>query len=161
MAESTVIRTKRDGVIVISDNGGVNTYTVAYEPGNFNYSAPMHGILQPLDRGELVNPRRQDAQPVTGGFGVHLRDIGSGADITLPDICEWRGWWGSNAVSTLNNSSDLNTVDLAWTVDGSVAGESDKTATFAKTALRGGAQEGDPNAYNCTFQSSILKPTVA
>jgi len=40
MAESTVVRVKRDGQILLSDSGSTNTYTIAYEPGDFSYTVP-------------------------------------------------------------------------------------------------------------------------
>ena len=33
MAESTVVRVKRDGQILLADSGAVHTYTIAYEIG--------------------------------------------------------------------------------------------------------------------------------
>ena len=34
MPESTQIRVKRDGQIILSDDGALSTYTIAYEPGD-------------------------------------------------------------------------------------------------------------------------------
>lgn len=163
MAESPVIRTKRDGVISISDSGAANTYTVSVEPGDFTYSAPRHSILRNLDRGEFSTVRRQDAQPVTFGWSVHMRDIGSAADFTLPDICEQRAGsaWMTAATSTLDGASDAETYDTAYTMDGATFGESDKTLTFPDGSLRGSFSEGDPTSYSVTGEASILAPTFS
>ncbi len=163
MAESPYIRTKRDGLISVSDSGAANTYTVSVEPGDFTYAAPGYSILRNLDRGDFSTVRRQDAQPVTFGWSVHLRDIGSLSDFTLPDICEQRAGsaWFVAATSTLDGASDAQTYDSAYTLDGSIFGESDKSLTFPDGSLRGSFTEGDPSSYAVTGEASILAPTFS
>lgn len=161
MAELVTVRTKRDITIVISDSGAANSYTVSVEPGDFNYASPRHTVVRPLDRGEFVTPRKGDAQPTTLGFSVHLRDIGNSTTSALPDICEQRGWAGSNWTSTLSTSSDVFAVDVAVTYDGTAAGEADRTLTFGDMSLRGSYSDGDPSAYTVSGEASILVPTLS
>jgi hypothetical protein len=166
MPESTVPRTKRDGLIVVSDSGAANDYTVSCEPGDFNYAAPGHSILRLLDRGEHKTPRRQDAQVTTLGFSVILTDIGDPTNTyaTLPDICEYEragtfvnGSW----TSTFGTTSDVFGVDVTYTVDGSAFGEADKDLLFDDVSLRGSFAEGDPSAYTATGEASILAPVLS
>lgn len=161
MAETTVIRTKRDGLTVISDSAAAKTYTPAKEPGDFNYTVPGYSTTRPLDRGDFCGVRRVDAQAVTFGWSVYARSMGSASEATLPDICEDRGWWSTNATSTLGNASDEPTWNVAHTIDGSAFGEADQTLTFPDASLRGNFSEGDVSTYTVAGEAGILKPTFS
>lgn len=166
MAESTVVRTKRDGLIVISDSGAANSYTVSCEPGDFTYSAPGYSTLRLLDRGEHKTPRRSDAQVCTLGFSVLLTDIGDPTAVyaTLPDICEEQRagtFVAGNWTSTFGTTSDEFGVDVTYTVDGSAFGEADKDLLFDDVTLKGSMAEGDPSSYSCTGEASILAPVLS
>lgn len=162
MPESTVVRTKKDLVIVIQDQGAAQTYTLDKIPGDFAYDAPLYDLVDILDNGDLGGVRKGDEQPVTVSFSAHLRDVGSGAHITLPDICEERGYWASNMTSTTAQTSDVPTEDLVVTVDGTAFGESDKSMTFEDMVLRGSASFQYPAQYSVTGRSTTkTKPTVA
>ena len=76
MAESTVVRNKRDETLVIS-HAGSGTYTVAYEVGDFEVDYPLEGVDNYLDRGVMPSTpsiRKGDDQEMTGSFTVYLRD---------------------------------------------------------------------------------------
>ena len=161
--ESPTVRTNRDGLTVIKDLGAANTYTNAVEPGDFNWTVPRHAILRILDRTEHATPRRGDAGVVGFGWSVHLRDLGSAVDFTLPDICEQRigSAWEAARTSTLDGLSDVVAYDVDFSIDGSFVGEADKTLTFDDGSLRGNGAEGGPNAYTVAGESSILAPTFS
>ena len=170
MPESTIVRVKRDGQIAILDNGGSNTYTVAYEPGDFQYSAPLQAVNHFLDRGALGSTpslRYGDDQPRTLGFSAYFRDPGDTAGsptyATLPDICEVHAsdYVASNWVSTLGANGEVFVLTVNLTIDGSSHGESDKTLGFPFTSLRGSFQEGDPNNYSVSGTSYALRPTLS
>ena len=165
MPESTVPRTLRDGVIVISDSGAANTYTVAIEPGDFAYEAPVHDLVIIRDRSALHAFRKGDDQPVTTSFSVHYRDPGdtAAAYATLPDIVEQYAGAHvtSNWTSTLGNASDVKTWSLAYTIDGSAFGEADKTLTFNHGYFQGSYSEGSPSTYSVSGQHLITKPTLS
>ena len=119
MPESTTIRTKRDGQIAILDNGGSNTYTVAYEPGDFKFDVPGEGVGMYLDRGVIgATPslRYTDQQAMSLGFSAYLRDIGDSAGsptyATLPDICHpyASGYVDTTWVSTMGANGEVFTV---------------------------------------------------
>lgn len=168
MAESTVLRTKRDGEIVIMDSAGAHSYTISYEPGDFSYDVPGNGIVSALDRGSIGSTpsiRYGDEQPMTFSFTATLRDLGdaSKAYATLLDICHiYDGGYVDNTwVSTLGINSDVVTWTVAFTVDGSAFGESDKTITFPYCVLTASVSEGDPDTVSVKGTSYAARPVLS
>jgi hypothetical protein len=160
MAEAQMVRNKRDGLIQIRRTA--STYTVAVEAGNLTYKAGGYSTWWGLDRGEHMTPRKLDAQRTTLGFSVYLRDLGSAAHATLPDICEEdsraTSWWALNTVSTLT-TSDQKASDVLFVEDGGAVGEPDVTLTFDDVVLAGQFAEGDVNTYSVTGEAAIVGPT--
>lgn len=168
MAESTIIRVKRDGQILLADSGAIRTYTIAYEPGDFNYAVPDYTVINPLDRGEIgTTPslRIGDEQPMTGGFSAYMRDLGDTANAyaTLLDVAHryLTRYVATNWVSTMGANSDVFTITIQLTIDGSPFGEADKTLTFPFCVFRANGAEGDPNTVSCTFTSYAVRPTLS
>lgn len=162
MAESTVVRTKRDLTWVIQDSGAANTYTPTVIVGDFGYSAPLYGVTQIRDNGALYGVRKADDEPVSCSWTQNLTDVGDATQFTIADVCEERGGWSTTATSTTNQASDVPTYNLVVTVDGTAFGESDKTMTFSNLFFRGSASFGDPATYSVTGTSATAtKPTVA
>jgi hypothetical protein len=168
MAESTVVRVKRDGQILLADASAAHTYTVAYEPGDFNYAVPDVAVNLFLDRGEIgttPSARNGDEAPMTGGFSAYMRDIGdtSAAYATLLDIAHryLTKYVATTWVSTLGSNSDSFTITITLTIDGSPFGEADKSLAFPFCVFRANAAEGDPNMVTCTFTSLCVRPTLS
>ncbi|MCP4962783.1 MAG: hypothetical protein GY925_26385 [Actinomycetia bacterium] len=162
MALSTIVKTKHDILTVISDSGAANSFTQQKEPGDFNYDAPRFDLTVIRDNGELDQTRRGDESPCTGGYTANVREMGSATYATLPDICEWRGYVAANWTSTKSTSSDVETVDVAHTIDGSQFGETDRTLTFDDAHLKGKYQAGDPSTYQVSFQTfNTSVPTLS
>lgn len=164
MAESTVVRTKRDGVWVITD--GSNTYTIAYEPGDASIDIPLETINNFLDRGAMPSTpsiRKGDDQPMSITLSAYLRDVVSAAHTTLADlgVIFAGGYVTSNWTSTIGTSSDVTTWTATWTVEGSDFGGSDITLTFQFCVMRVGMSEGDPDTVPVTLTSYKLRPTFA
>ena len=170
MAESTVVRTKRDGVITISDSAGSHSYVVAYEPGDFNFDVPLNATSHYLDRGEIgttPSVRKGDDAPVTLGFSAYWRDLsdvaGSPTYATLADICIrfTSDYVTSNWTSTLGTNSDEFAVTVALAIEGSAYGGADQTLSFPYVVLRMSGAEGDPNTLTASGTSYALRPTIA
>lgn len=168
MAESTTIKTKRDGQWLIADSGSVHTYTVAYEPGDGQYSVPDYTVNMFLDRGVIGSTpslRIGDEQAMTLGFSAYLRDVGDTANAyaTLMDIAHrYDGRYvATNWTSTLGTNSDVFTVTISLTIDGAFAGEADKTITFPFCVLRANVKEGDPNTIDISATSHAVRPTLS
>jgi hypothetical protein len=170
MAESTVVRVKRDGIITRSDSGAAHTYVHAYEPGDFAFNVPNHTVNLFLDRGEIGSTpsiRKGDDQPMTLTFSCYLRDIadlGATKTYTTPLDLSYRfasGYAATNWVSTLGSASDVPTETIQWTCDGSFCGEADKTLSFAYCFTTANGTEGDPTSVSISATSYALIPTVA
>lgn len=164
MAESTVVRTKRDGVWVITD--GSNTYTIAYEPGDATVDVPLETVNNFLDRGAMPSTpsiRLGDDQPMTIAISAYLRDIVSAAHTALADlgIRFAGGYVAGNWTGTMGTNSDVTTWTATWTVEGSDFGGSDVTLTFQFCTLRVNMAEGDPDAVNVSMTSYKLRPTFS
>lgn len=168
MAESTIIRTKRDGQWLIADSGAAHTYTVAYEPGDGQYTVPDYAVNLFLDRGIIGSTpsiRQGDEAPMTLGFSAYLRDLGDTANSysTLLDIAHrYAGRYvESNWTSTLGTNSDVFTVTINLTLDGSFCGEADKTISFPFCVVRANVKEGDPNTVDVSATSYAVRPTLS
>lgn len=164
MAESTVVRNKRDGQIVITD--GTRTYTIDKEAGDFSVTVPDTTVSLYLDRGSIgATPsiRLVDDQPITGSFTAYQRDLPNGSYATLADLA-WilsGKYVATNWTSTMGTNSDVPTWTIQYTVDGTAFGEADKTMTFAYCRITCNLAEGDPNTLSVSFTSYQNKPTVA
>lgn len=162
MAERTNVLTKKDVILTIQDSGAALTYTPTSTVGDFSYDAPQYDLVDILDNGVLDGVRRGDDTPCTFSFSINLTDPGDSGEITLPDICEERGYWNSNATSTTNQQSDVPTVDLVLTIDGTKFGLADKSMTFADCVLRGSGSFEYPAQYSVSGRTvNSIKPTVA
>lgn len=168
MPESTTCRVKRDGQIAILDSGGANSYTVAYDPGDFNYDSPQEAVNVFLDRGSLSGAclRYGDDQPMTLGFSAYLRDLGDttgAAYATLLDICHLYagGYVATNWTSVLGTGSDVFAFTVTLTIDGASFGEADKTLTFNFVVLRASVSEGDPSTINVSGTSYAVRPVLS
>ena len=168
MPESTVVRVKRDGQIMLADSGAARTYTVAYEPGDLAYSVPDYTVNMFLDRGEIgATPslRIGDEQAMTGSFSAYMRDLGdtAGGYATLLDVAHrYVGKYvASNWTSTLGSASDVFTITITLTIDGSPFGEADKSVTFPFCVFRANAKEGDPNTVEASFTSHAVRPLLS
>ncbi len=162
MPESTLIRVKRDGLIVLSDAGGVNTYTVAFEPGDLSINVPDTSVNVFLDRGRFgaaPSLRLGDDAPCELSFSAYLRNV-SGEDFaTLLDIAHRYdgGHVASEWVST--SEGDVFTLDCAVIFNGDDLGEADEELDFNFCVIRASIAEGDPNTINVTITSYVTKPT--
>ena len=162
MAESTIVKTKRDGTIVFADLGATNSYTVAYEAGDLTIDIPGPTITSSLDRGIMAatpSLRYGDDQPMTGSFTAQLRDISDATDETLFELIAKSGavaGW----VSTLGSAAEVAAVTLTFTIAGASLGDSgDHIIVCNHCVVTGGISEGDPSTISISFTSYDLYPT--
>ena len=165
MAESTVVKNKRDGTIEFSDLLGANTFTVAFEQGDLSLTIPGTTVSNYLDRGTMVpSLRLVDDQPITGSFTAYLRDFSDGGYATLMELITLTGDVGANWTSTGSAGSvvaDVFLVDLTWTVEGVIHGDvSDHVIELNFCHLTGATSEGDPDTITINFTSYTVYPTV-
>lgn len=166
MPESTVVKTKRDVTITLSDSGSAHTYTISYEPGDFAVDIPINDVLNFLDRGAMPavpSVRKGDDQPITGSFTVQEREIGSAAFVALYDIINRPAgaWATTNWVSTIGTASDEVTYSITMTISGAALGGTDKSWVLPYCVIRMSRADGDPNTASISFTSYTSKYTLA
>ena len=168
MPESTVIKTKRDGQILFADSGAAHTYTIIREDGSFTLNVADHSIVHVLDRGVIGSTpliRIGDEAPMSGGFSAYLSDLGATANnyTSLNDlIMRFNARYvASNWISTMGANSDVFTMTLTYTIDGTPFGEADKSLVIPFVVLRGNVAEGDPTKFACSFTSYAVRPTLS
>jgi len=168
MAYSSVVKTKRDGVISICDAagfGGANTIDISAEPGDFSMTAAQESRLDFLDRGRLVTSARYgDDAGLTGSFSSYWRDATDAAVATLFDILNQSGYVSTAPwVSTIGASAEVFAVDIRLVIEGSDHGDGgDHSITIEDCSLDYGFAEGDPDVTTVNWRShSDIRPTLA
>lgn len=164
MAESTIVKTKRDGTLTFSDLAGANSYTVSYEAGDLSLTVAGATVNNFLDRGRMPNPpsiRYGDDQPLTGTFTAYLRDMSDAVDVTLFEILTQTGVVGASWVSTMGATGEVFTLKLTWTVAGTIHGDAaDHVCELDHCYVTGSVSEGDPDTISISFTSYVLYPDV-
>jgi hypothetical protein len=159
----TIIKTKRDGQIVLKDNGGANTLVVAFEQGDLNIGIPGTTIVSTLDRGRFgATPslRAGDDQACTFSFTAYLRDLSDAAEATLEDLISGRNGKAADWVSTQGATADVFALTLQWSIAGAALGGTDHTLTLNHCVVTGSFSEGDPSTISITGTAYDLYPTV-
>ena len=168
MPASTVVRTKRDGLITHTD--GTSDLAITQEVGDFNLDVPRQAVNHFADRGAISTVpdiRNGDDAPMTFGYTKHLTDIGDTAATktyqTLLDILFGYvgGYTDLNWTSTIGTHSDVKTWTTKFTMSGAAFGESDKTLTLPYCVLRGSFAEGDPDTITVSGTSYAVVPTLS
>jgi len=102
MAESTVTKTRLEGVITLgayaggafdlsdgSTLGSANSYEVSYEAGDLSLTIPGRARSVLADRGSIVDVLPGDEQASTLQFSCYFRQGSSETDDTITDIAKW------------------------------------------------------------------------
>ncbi len=156
MAESTIVKVRRDGELKFSDGtGSPLTYTVSYENGNASFTREKAERIVIRDRGIIVGSRKGDDPVLTITFDVHMRVLTTAqlTDLTLIDVLDNTGnvatipW-----VKTSVQHEEWN-LDLILTIEGTDHGDAgDSVATFANCIFTWDFSEGDPNTISVTAE---------
>jgi len=164
MPYSSIIKTKRDGTLLLADNAAVHSLTVAYEAGDFNLSIPGPGVNNFLDRGLIgATPsiRYGDDAPMTFTFTANLRDLSDAAYATLEEILMQSGIVGTAWVTTMGATGEVFALDLTWTIAGLVHGDAaNHVIKLPYSVLTGSLAEGDPDTISISGTSYALYPTI-
>ena len=136
MAESTVVKVRRDGTITLKDGGG-NTYVVAYENGDLSF-----------DGGTIVGLRKGDDPVPSMSFTVMMRDFQASSGGSLIDFLDKTGG-ASGATSTGGVGYEQYLIDIQFDAEGTAHGDSnDHRATAAKALCTWSFSEGDPDTIS-------------
>ena len=151
MAESTVVKVRRDGTIKLKD-GSSNTYTVAYENGDLSFDGGSKADRIVIrDRGTIVGLRKGDDPVPSLTFTTMMRDFHDNSAGSLIDFLDNSG----PVVLTSSGGTGYEQflVDIEFTVEGTSHGDSnDHVATAAKCLCTWSFSEGDPNTISVTAE---------
>jgi len=147
VAESTIVKVRKDGTILIEDGAALD-YTVAYEDGDFQMAWPKRESIAIRDRGSLAGERIGEQSLGTLSFTCHMREFTS-ASGTIVDVIDKLQTW-SAATSTGGTGYESFMHRLTFTVDDIAAGVADHVLIFSKVKLSWSFAEGDPNKISVT-----------
>ncbi len=151
MAESTVVKVRRDGTIKLKD-GSTNTYTVAYENGDLSFDGGSKADRIVIrDRGTIVGLRKGDDPVPSLTFTTMMRDFHDNSAGSLIDFLDNSG----PVVLTSSGGTGYEQflVDIEFTVEGTSHGDAnDHVATAAKCLCTWSFSEGDPNTISVTAE---------
>jgi len=138
VATSAVIKTARDGSLVVNDGTGTPlTITIArvtdFNATAFSPSGKEHVAL--YSRGELVGLRHTDTSQYTGSFTAWFTHFTAATGTSVFERGGKTGYFAS-AVSTSAGIGDVMTYNMIYTAEGTAFSDaSDHTATFSRVAF--------------------------
>ena len=157
MAYSTVPKTRRDGVITLSDLAAAHTLEVAYEDGNLSINTPQNYASQVFrDRGDTVAVREGDDQQITGTFSFHLRQFTDGGlPGSILDFIRKQGHYSTNvSVGTAGIPYvQQYCIDITYVADGTSVGDDAATQVLLSKCVVDSFDftEGDPDSVSLSF----------
>ena len=149
MALSTVVGTKRDGIVRLID-GAANSLQLTFEVGDFSFSDPRNDRVVIRSRGS-INGLRDGDQPVGElSFSVHFREFTNSSAVCLMDMCYKRGS-ASAFTSTGGSGYEPYLVSVQYDCDKTALGDaSSAVANFAKVLLVAAFSESDSDTLEIT-----------
>jgi len=146
------IKVPRDGQIILSDATGTpNTFTVAYEDGDFSFSDDKTERIVMRDRGQIVGLRKGDDAVGSFSFSCYLTEFTDGSTSTICDIIEKTGS-AAAWISTGGTGYEQYLLDVQLKIEGTDHGDgSDETLTLTKCFLNWDfAEAKEGNKINVT-----------
>lgn len=161
MAESVIVKHLRDGTLTYKV--GANSYTFAYEQGNFQLQVPGPTVALYLDRGRITDPpsiRYNEDQPMNGSFSVYFRDLSDPNYVTAMELVLKAGQYASLWGTSMGANGEVKTGTLTWEVAGASHGDAANHAMdLPYCTLSGGAADGNPNLVTMNFTSYAVYPS--
>ena len=136
MADSTVVTTRRDGKITITD-GAASSYEASFEVGDFASAEPGADRVVIRDRGAIVGLREGDDAVINISFSVHMRSLTDTTADNLMDRIYNRGFnAGAPLTSTGGDGFEQFLQTVVFEVDTQTLGSGKTyTATYSKVYL--------------------------
>ena len=133
MADSSVVATRRDGKITITD-GAASSYEVTFEVGDFSAAEPGADRVVIRDRGAIVGLRKGDDPVITFSFSVHMRSLTDTTADNLMDRLYNRGFHnGAPLTGTGGDGFEQFLQTVVFEADTSAVGSGKTyTATYSK-----------------------------
>jgi hypothetical protein len=147
MAESTWVKVRRDGTIKLKDSDG-NSYTVAYENGDFSFNDELAAQVTIMDRGSIAGVRKGDDPILTGSFTVHFRQWTNGDGLSLVDVLQGTG----DATAWVKAWAQIEqwNLDAELTIAGGLD-NADSVATCKYCIFSWQFSEGDPDSLSVSM----------
>lgn len=133
MAESSVVKTSRDGSIVFKDGTGTPLdFTLTFDTGDLAISGmsavndlngKYYNHTEIQSRGELVSRRKTDRVFPTVGGSMYMRSFHHATEERFNDFIQGKGAFASR-VSTTGASADVFCCDIVFTVESTNHGDS-------------------------------------
>ena len=156
MAESTIVKVRRDGEVQFVDGSGTpKSYTVSYENGNVSFGREKAERIVIRDRGAIVGSRKGDDPVLTVTFDVHMRSFTttSGTDLTICDVMDNTGNVATIPWAKKSSAHEEWNLDLKFTVENTDhGGGADYVVTFSTCIFTWSFSEGDPNTISVSAE---------
>ena len=124
MAESTIVKVRRDGEVQFVDgSGSPKSYTVSYENGNVSFGREKAERIVIRDRGAIVGSRKGDDPVLTITFDVHMRSFTTtaGTDLTICDVMDNTGNVATIPWAKVSSAHEEFNLNLKFTVENTEA----------------------------------------
>ena len=154
MAESTVVKVRRDGTITLSSGDGTPvTYTVAYENGDVSFDGGSKADRIVIkDRGTIVGLRKGDDPVPSLSFTVMMREFTDASSGTLIDFLDKTGNYNANT-STGGTGYEQYLIDIAFQIEGTSHGDAnDHLATASNCLCTWSFSESDPDTISVSAE---------
>ena len=156
MAESTIVKVRRDGEVQFVDGSGTpKSYTVSYENGNVSFERSKAERIVIRDRGAIVGSRKGDDPVLTITFDVHMRSFTTtaGTDLTICDVMDNTGNVATIPWAKKSSAHEEWNLDLKFTVENTDhGGGADYDVPFSTCIFTWEFSEGDPNTISVTAE---------
>ena len=155
MPASTVIKHLYDGAIKLTDGTGTPvTLTIPFTVGDLKLSGlaeTQKNVVAYEARGTLASLRHTSRTYPTGSFSFQIADYSDATNLTAIDFLRQTGAYNAN-LSTLGTASDVYTLDITLTVEGTNFGDgSDHTIVLEDCHCTLDPSEGEPNSVSVNF----------
>lgn len=166
MAESVIVKNKRDITVTLTDFGGANSFEIAFETGDVSLTIGGVSVDEYLDRGRRTSPpsiRLVDDQTSELSFTAYLRDVADASYVTLVSLLNNFTNGASAWVSRGGASADVKTLKATIKVDGTANGDpSDHYFELDYCYFGQGAQISDGSPITISASATVYQsyPTL-
>ena len=137
MAESSIVKNRRDGIIDLIN--GSRTYRIAIEEGNFATTGENEGNIDTTnvqDRGISSHRRKTNQRPIPFTFTFFMRDYTDAAYVTAVGVLLKKGFSGSDLGISGVSTTEVYEVDILHTIDGTTHGDAaNHTARYGECRI--------------------------
>ncbi len=161
MAESLIVKNKRDITVTLSDFGDANSLEIAFESGDVSQTIGGTSVDEYQDRGRRTSPpsiRLVDDQTSEVSFSAYLRDVADASYATLLSVLNNFSNGASAWVSRNGATADVKTLKTTIKIDGIANGDpSDHYMVWDYCYYGQGAQVTDGSPLSISATATIYQ----